>query len=78
MIYFLSNNKQACEQLNSWLGGFESILKSMVPGNFDWFLYIMLFYHARNVLKKQDKKRGNDDNDDEGDDTDDTDAEIEP
>ena len=78
MIYFLSNNKQACEQLNAWLGGFESIIKCMVPGNFDWFLHTMLFYHTRNVLKKQDKKRGNDDNDDEGDDTDDTDAEIEP
>ena len=28
-------NTQACEQLNSWLGGFEFILKCMVPGNFD-------------------------------------------
>ena len=28
---------QACEQLNSWLGGYESILKRMTPGNFNWF-----------------------------------------
>ena len=61
MIKFLSNYKQACEQLNAWLGGFESILKRMVPGNFDWFLHTMLFYHTRYVLKKQDKKRKNDD-----------------
>ena len=39
-------NTQACEQLNAWLGGFDSILKHMVPGNFDWFLHTMLFYHT--------------------------------
>ncbi|KIJ95003.1 hypothetical protein K443DRAFT_61325, partial [Laccaria amethystina LaAM-08-1] len=33
----LINIKQACEQLNAWLGGFESILKRMPQGNFDWF-----------------------------------------
>ncbi|EDR02933.1 uncharacterized protein LACBIDRAFT_331942 [Laccaria bicolor S238N-H82] len=33
-------NTQACEQLNAWLGGFESILKRMTQGNFDWFLSI--------------------------------------
>jgi hypothetical protein len=57
-------NTQACEQLNAWLGGFESILKHMVPGNFEWFLHTMLFYHTSYVLKKkkQDKKRENDDN----------------
>jgi uncharacterized Zn finger protein (UPF0148 family) len=59
-------NTQACEQLNAWLGGFESILKRMVPGNFDWFLHTMLFYHTRNVLKKQERNRENDDNDDDG------------
>jgi hypothetical protein len=31
-------NTQACEQLNAWLGGFESILKRMTPSNFNWFL----------------------------------------
>ena len=65
MVKILSNNKQACEQLNSWLGGFESILKRMVPGNFDWFLHTMLFYHTRYVLKKQNMRRENEDNDDD-------------
>jgi hypothetical protein len=65
MIKFLSS-KQACEQLNAWLGGFDSILKRMVPGNFDWFLHTMLFYHTRYVLKKQDRKRENEDYDDDG------------
>ena len=31
-------NTQVCEQLNSWLGGFESIPKPLTPGNFNWFL----------------------------------------
>ena len=71
MINFLTD-KQACEQLNSWLGGFESILKRMVPGNFNWFLHTMLFYHTRYVLEKQDRRRrtnnhNNDDEDDEDD-----------
>ncbi|KAF8810536.1 hypothetical protein BYT27DRAFT_7031057, partial [Phlegmacium glaucopus] len=51
-----------------------SILKRMVPGNFDWFLHTMLFYHTRYVLEKQDRKRRNADNDDDsqsGDDVDD-------
>ncbi|KAF8871465.1 hypothetical protein BD779DRAFT_1613941 [Infundibulicybe gibba] len=37
--YKRAYNTQACEQLNSWLGGFESILKRMTPGNFNWFLH---------------------------------------
>jgi hypothetical protein len=49
-------NTQACEQLNSWLGGFESILKRMTVGNFDWFLHTMLFYHTRYVIEKQKRK----------------------
>jgi hypothetical protein len=53
------------------LGGFESILKRMLPGNFDWFLHTMLFYHTRYVLKKQDRKRENNDNDDGGESDDD-------
>jgi hypothetical protein len=39
--------------LNAWIGGFESILKRMTPGNFNWFLHSMLFYHTQRVLKKQ-------------------------
>ncbi|EDR13461.1 uncharacterized protein LACBIDRAFT_322419 [Laccaria bicolor S238N-H82] len=37
---------QVCEQLNAWLGGYQSILKRMTPGNFNWFLHTMLFYHT--------------------------------
>ncbi|KAF8799784.1 hypothetical protein BYT27DRAFT_7119937, partial [Phlegmacium glaucopus] len=43
-------NTQVCEQLNAWLGGFESILKCMTPGNFNWFLHVMLFYHTQCVI----------------------------
>ena len=50
-------NTQACEQLNSWLGGFESIFKCMTVGNFDWFLHTMLFYHTRYVIEKQQRKQ---------------------
>ena len=44
---------QACEQLNAWLGGFESIMKRMTGENFDWFIHVMLFYHTQRVLKRQ-------------------------
>ena len=44
IIYLIGlANFQACEQLNSWFGGFESILKQMKIENFDWFLHTMLF-----------------------------------
>jgi hypothetical protein len=49
-------NTQACEQLNAWLGGFESILKRMTPSNFNWFIHTMLFYHTRTVIKRQRNK----------------------
>jgi len=42
--------------LNAWLGGFESILKRMTPGNFNWFLHAMLFYHTKHVLTQQKRK----------------------
>ena len=72
-------NTQACEQLNSWIGGFDSILKRMTIDNFNWFLHVMLFYHTRNVLDKikakEEKKKkkntntnNNEENDDDGDD----------
>ena len=57
-------NTQACEQLNSWLGGYESILKRMTPGNFNWFLHAMLYYHTKHVLRKQDIKQKMDKNND--------------
>ena len=47
---------QACEQLNAWLGGFESILKKMTPSNFNWFLHVMLFLHTRLLIEKQENK----------------------
>ena len=25
----------------------------MVPGNFNWFLHVMLFYHSKKVIQKQ-------------------------
>jgi hypothetical protein len=53
--------------LNAWLGGFENMLKRMSPGNFDWFLHAMLFYHTRNVISRQ---RERDDRDNNGDDED--------
>jgi CxC5 like cysteine cluster associated with KDZ transposases/CxC6 like cysteine cluster associated with KDZ transposases len=45
-------NTQACEQLNAWLGGFESILRRMAPGNFNWFLHTMLTYHTTHVRQR--------------------------
>lgn len=49
-------NTQACEQLNAWLGGFESIIKRMTTGNFNWFLHTMLFYHTMFVIRKQKRR----------------------
>ncbi|KAF9039092.1 hypothetical protein BJ165DRAFT_1551557 [Panaeolus papilionaceus] len=46
-------NTQACEQLNAWLGGFDSILKRLKLGNFQWFLHVMLYYHSKFVIKKK-------------------------
>jgi len=46
-------NIQTCEQLNGWLGGFESILKRMTQTNFKWFLHVMLFYYTQQVIAKQ-------------------------
>ncbi|KAF8813159.1 hypothetical protein BYT27DRAFT_7085184, partial [Phlegmacium glaucopus] len=42
-----------CEQLNGWLGGFESILNRLTQTNFNWFLHVMLFYYTQHVLNKQ-------------------------
>ena len=45
----------------------------MTPQSFDWFLHTMLFYHTKNVIKKQVEKARrtepaqlNDDNEDSG------------
>ena len=29
----------------------------MTPGNFDWFLHVMLFYHTKYVIIKQERKK---------------------
>jgi hypothetical protein len=48
-------NTQASEQLNACIGGFESILKRMSVGNFNWFLHTM-FVHMERVIEKQKEK----------------------
>ena len=63
VFYKRAINTQACEKLNAWLGGFEFILKKMTPGNFNWFLHTMLFYHTQYVINKQMKKNGGDEED---------------
>jgi hypothetical protein len=51
----------------------------MTPGNFNWFLHAMLFYHTKHVLKRAEQKkqrkekgknRAADDDDDDNDDND--------
>jgi len=49
------------------LGGYESILKKMTAGNFNWFIHSMLFYHTQHVIAKQKQKAKKDKNrDDDG------------
>ena len=38
------------------MGENESMLKKMTPGNFNWFLHSMLFYHTKHVIEKQKEK----------------------
>ena len=66
LYYKRAFNTQVCEQLNAWLGGFESILKRMTSGNFNWFLHSMLFYHTMQVIRKQMIKR-HEEGDEDGD-----------
>jgi hypothetical protein len=51
-------NTQACEQLNAWLGGFDTILRRMTVGNFNWFLHAMLSHHSLMVMEKQQLRSG--------------------
>jgi hypothetical protein len=53
-------NTQACEQLNAWLGGFDSVLRRMTVGNFNWFLHAMLSYHTWMVMEKQQERSRHD------------------
>jgi preprotein translocase subunit SecG len=71
-------NTEASEQLNSWLAGFESILKRMTITNFTWFLHVMLLMHGVHVISQQAGEDGDEDDEDEDEDKvygiDDTDA----
>jgi hypothetical protein len=66
-------NTQVCEQLNAWLGGFETILQRMTIGNFNWFLHSMLFYHTQIVIARQQSDNGNDSRDNSDSDSSDSD-----
>ncbi|KAF8994217.1 hypothetical protein BDQ17DRAFT_1392445 [Cyathus striatus] len=57
-LVYIAQDRNACEQLNSWLGGFESIMKHMTPSNFNWFIFIhsMIFYHTQHVIKWQNSQ----------------------
>ena len=68
-------NTQTCEQLNAWLGGFETILKRMTSKNFNWFLHVMLFYHVKHVLAKKSVPAVADGQDDDHNDNDSEDEE---
>ncbi len=66
--------------MNSWLGGYQSILKRMTLGNFNWFLHAMLYYHTKHVLRKQALKKEKKERkieDDISDNSQDKDSEIE-
>jgi hypothetical protein len=64
-------------KLNNWIEGFDSILKRMTIDNFNWFLYIILFYYTRNVFdkikakkEKEEKKNTNTNNNNKNDNND--------
>ncbi|KAF8873747.1 hypothetical protein CPB84DRAFT_1838917 [Gymnopilus junonius] len=57
-------NTQVCKQLNTWLEDYQSIAKQMTPGNFNWFIHVMLFYHTKYTIKKQQKKQSNQETED--------------
>jgi hypothetical protein len=68
---------QACEQLNSWIGGFQSILNWMAPNNFKWYLHVLLFLHTQWVIKRQMAKVRDEGDKDENDEDDGIDIEDE-
>jgi len=55
---------QACEQLNAWIGGFQSILNQLTPNNFKWYLHALLFIHTQQVIKRQMAKEEEEEEDD--------------
>ncbi|KAJ8697714.1 hypothetical protein PTI98_004490 [Pleurotus ostreatus] len=46
-------NTQACEQLNAWLGGFQTVLNWMTVSNFDFTMHVLLFLHTQCVIARQ-------------------------
>ncbi|KAF8986413.1 hypothetical protein BDQ17DRAFT_1393674 [Cyathus striatus] len=52
-------NTQACEQLNAWLGGYQSILNRVTVANFDWTIHALLFIHTQKVIQHQLNKASN-------------------
>lgn len=49
LIFFLP---QACEQLNAWLSGFQTVLNRMTDANFNWYLHTLLHMHSMRVMQK--------------------------
>ncbi|KAF9496222.1 hypothetical protein BDN71DRAFT_1482258 [Pleurotus eryngii] len=56
--YKMAFNTQACEQLNAWLGGFQTVLNRMTVSNFDFTMHVLLFLHTQCVIARQEEKRG--------------------
>jgi len=50
-------NTQACEQLNAWLGGFQSVLNKMTVNNFNWTMHALLFLHTQKIINQQNAKQ---------------------
>ncbi|KAF9496940.1 hypothetical protein BDN71DRAFT_1505388 [Pleurotus eryngii] len=48
-------NTQACEQLNAWIGGFQTVLNWMTVNNFDFTMHVLLFLHTEHVIAKQEE-----------------------
>ncbi|KAJ8495216.1 hypothetical protein ONZ45_g12949 [Pleurotus djamor] len=49
-------NTEACEQLNAWLGGFQSTLNRMTVSNFDWTIHVMLFLHSQRIMSRIEQR----------------------
>ena len=43
------------------------MLKKMTPGNFNWLLHVMLFYHTLQVIRRQEIPAGNEEEMDDSD-----------
>ena len=55
--YKCAFNTQACEQLNAWLGGFQSALNKMTKNNFNWTMHRLLFLHTQKIINQQNAKQ---------------------